>query len=99
MQDPEAPAKNYQVLELKDSVTRIESKLDTTLKNQVTKAEMDLLKLAFEEKLLSQRREIDLTYGPLVNSVRWFTRSIIVAMLFMLGNVVATVLLIVSKGH
>ncbi len=98
MQNPEAPAKNYQVQELSNSVSRIEGKLDTTLKNQVTPAEFNMLKIAFDEKLKTQRTEIDLTYGPLASNLRWFTRAIIMAFLVMLGNIVATVLLIMSKG-
>lgn len=99
MQDPDAVAKNYQVLELKESVSRIESKLDSSLQKQFTTAEADYMEKSFDEKLKSQRREIDLTYGPLVNGVRWFTRSVVVAFLVMIGNIIATVLLILSKGH
>ena len=95
--DPEAPAKNYQVLEVSNAVTRIEAKLDKILENQVTPAELKLLERNFEDKLRTQRVEIGLTYDPMANSIKWFSRAIVVGVIAGLGDLIANLVLIIGR--
>jgi hypothetical protein len=102
-QESEQPAKVYQLDALEAKVDVVIGKLDEIRDNtsgMVTQSQLEATKLSLENKIDEEVKKIHLEYRPMKKNITWFTRSIVVQGVAILGQAVMMAFLwMTSRGN